>query len=98
MRSPSIALAAAAALAPVLIPGACLLAGCKHDEPAPEPRPAPAPHREVKRPIDKTPLPALAKDRSGATGKPLWATGVGGLGIDAPRGIATAPGGDSYVI
>src|SRR5215475_13844673 len=103
MRPPSIALVAAA-LATGLPSGACLLAalaGCKHDEPpAPDHRPSDelAPHREVKRAIDKTPLPGLARDRSGATGKPLWAIGFGGLGIDAPRAIATAPGGDSYVV
>lgn len=95
MRSPK-----AASIAAVLAPPCLLaaLAGCKRDEPAPEPRPAPAPHHDVKRPVDRTPLPALAKDRSGATGKPLWATGFGGLGIDAPRAIAVAPGGDSYAV
>src|SRR5262250_1406925 len=97
MRPPSTVLVAA-----VLAPPACLLAalaGCKRDEaPAPDPRQELAPHREIKRPIDKTPLPGLARDRGGATGKPLWATGFGGLGIDAPRAIAIAPGGDSYVV
>src|SRR3954454_22596767 len=96
MRSPRAAL-----VAPALPPSVCLLAalsGCKRDEPAPDRAPAPAPRRDVKRAIDRTPLPALAKDRGGATGKPLWATGFGGLGIDAPRAIAVAPGGDSYVV
>jgi hypothetical protein len=98
MRSPTAAVFTAAL---VLAPPACLLAalaGCKRDEPAPDRKPAPVPHHDVKRTIDKTPLPALAKDRGGATGKPLWATGFGGLGIDAPRAIAVAPGGDSYVV
>lgn len=98
MRSPRAALVAAAVS---VLPGACLsaaLSGCKRDEPAPDRKPAPAPRRDVKRAIDRTPLPALAKDRGGATGKPLWATGFGGLGIDAPRAIAVAPGGDSYVV
>ncbi|HEX2691962.1 MAG TPA: SBBP repeat-containing protein, partial [Kofleriaceae bacterium] len=40
----------------------------------------------------------LAHDPGGATGKPLWAIGFGGLGIDSPRAIVTAPGGDSYVV
>lgn len=72
-------------------------AACKRDEPAPE-RKAPAPPRDVVRPIDKTPLPALSRDKGGATGTPVWATGFGGLGIDAPRGVAVGPGGDSFVV
>lgn len=56
-----------------------------------------APRKDVVRPIDRTPLPPLAADRGGATGKPVWALGFGGLGIDAPRAVAVAPGGDSYV-
>src|SRR3954468_5606457 len=91
------------ALVAVLAPPACLLAalaGCKRDEPAPDLRtaPAPAPHRDGRRTSDTPPRPALARDRGRATGKPLWATGFGGLGIDAPRAIAIAPGGDSYAV
>jgi hypothetical protein len=85
----------AAGLIAGLITG--LAAGCKRDEPAPSVAPPPPP-RPVVRPVDKTPLPPLAKDRTGATGKPVWATGFGGLGIDAPRAIAVAPGGESYVV
>jgi hypothetical protein len=98
MRPPfAAALVAALSFAPFSL--AASLAGCSRDEPTgPAPAPAPAPHREVKRAIDQRPLPALAKDRSGATGAPLWVTGFGGLGIDAPRGVAVAPGGDSYVV
>jgi hypothetical protein len=51
-----------------------------------------------KKPVDTKPLPPLAKDPGGATGKPLRATGFGGRGIDAPRAIAVAPGGDAYVV
>src|SRR4051812_28228397 len=107
MRSSRAALVAAVlsavpcVLVGVVAPATCLLAalsGCKRDEPAPDRKPAPAPHQDVKRAIDRTPLPALAKDRGGATGKPLWAIGFGGLGIDAPRAIAVAPGGDSYAV
>src|SRR5437763_16549964 len=84
---PSIALAALC-LAPL---------ACKHDEPPPPPKVSE--HRpEVKRTIDRTPLPPLATNRSGATGKPLWGTSFGGLGIDAPRAVAIAPGGDCYVV
>jgi beta-propeller repeat-containing protein len=90
MRPSSIALAACLATTPI--------AGCKHEEaPAPEHK-VTAPRPQVKKPVDKTPLPPLTVARSGATGKPLWATGFGGLGIDSPRAVATAPGGDSYVV
>ncbi len=51
----------------------------------------------VKRPVETKPLPALAADPGGATGKPLWATSFGGLGIDAPRDVALAANGDVYV-
>jgi Beta-propeller repeat len=90
MRPFSLALAACAALT--------LVAGCKRDSaPAPE-RKAAEPRPQRKQPVDTTPLPALAANPGGATGKPLWATGFGGLGIDSPRAIAVAPGGDSYVV
>lgn len=60
---------------------------------------APSEARPVaKKPIDTTPLPPLAKDPGGATGKPLRATGFGGLGVDAGRAIALAAGGDAYVV
>jgi len=55
-------------------------------------------HPMVKKPLDTHPLPALAKDPGGATGKPIWSTGFGGLGVDAARDIAVAPSGDSYVV
>lgn len=74
------------------------LAGCKREpEPAAQ-RAAVKPRAQVRKPVDKTPLPPLAADPGGATGKPLWATGFGGLGIDSPRAIAVAPGGDSFVV
>jgi hypothetical protein len=50
-----------------------------------------------KKPVDTKPLPALAKDPGGATGKPLRATGFGGLGIDAARGVAVDDTGATYV-
>src|SRR5689334_17176703 len=80
---------------------ACLaatpLAGCSKDAPPPE-RKAPPPRRQVKKSVDRSPLPGLAADPGGATGKPLWGVGFGGLGIDAPRGIAIGPGGDAYIV
>jgi len=51
-----------------------------------------------KKPVDTKPLPPLAKDPGGATGKPLRATGFGGLGIDAGRAIAVTPAGEAYVV
>ncbi len=62
---------------------------------APEAQPA-APAPMVKKPVDTRPLPPLASDPGGATGKPVHGVGFGGLGIDAPRGIV-ADGGDAYV-
>ena len=47
-------------------------------------------------PPDK-PLPPLAKDPGGASGAAQWATGLGGLGIDSPRGII-ATGDDVFVV
>jgi hypothetical protein len=83
-----------------------LLLGCggKKDESGKQPdkgsaqgkvaeRPAP----QVKKPVDTRPLPELAKDPGGATGKAMWATGFGGLGIDSPRGIAINAAGETYV-
>lgn len=66
-------------------------------DPAPAKAAEPAP--QVKKPVDTKPLPPLAENTIGATatGKPLLATGFGGLGIDAARGIARAPSGDVYV-
>jgi hypothetical protein len=73
------------------------LAGCNRETPSEPERTPVAPHRDVVRPIDKTPLPPLSINRGGATGKPIWALGFGGLGIDAPRAVAVAPSGDCYV-
>jgi hypothetical protein len=76
------------------------LAGCKQDAaPAAEHKPT-APRPQVKKPVDHTPLPPLppvAKDHGGATGKTIWATSFGGLGIDSPRAVATS-GTDVYVV
>jgi hypothetical protein len=98
MRPSSIALAACLVTAP--------LAGCKKDEAAVSEHKVAPPRPQIKRPVDTTPLPALAVDQrghgkpghGGATGKPLWAIGFGGLGIDSPRAAATAPGGDVYFV
>jgi hypothetical protein len=49
-------------------------------------------------PLPPAKLPELAADPGGATGKPIWATGFGGLGIDAARDIAVEPSGESYVV
>ncbi len=52
----------------------------------------------ARKPVDTKPLPPLAADPGGATGKPLRAVGIGGLGIDAGRAIALAANGDAYVV
>lgn len=63
--------------------------------------PASAPVTEARavarRPADTRPLPALAADPGGATGKPLRGLGFGGLGIDAARAVAVTPAGEAYL-
>src|ERR1700733_4918604 len=51
----------------------------------------------AKQPVPTKPLPALATDSGGGTGKPIWQTGFGGLGIDAPRGLAIDAANNVYV-
>ena len=77
-----------------------LISACKNNQEttkaAPEPKVTePAP--QVKKPVDTKPLPPLAADPGGATGKPLWAAGFGGLGIDTARDVAIATDGSVYV-
>ncbi len=79
-----------------------VLASCsKAKEPPPSkttaPSENPAPAEVIKQPVPTKPLPALALDAAGASGKPMWQLGVGGLGIDVPRGVAVDDQGDSYV-
>lgn len=79
--------------------GLSLVTACgKKEEPTPkeQPKVVEAPP-QVKRPVDKKPLPDLAADPGGATGKPMWAAGFGGLGIDSPRDIAVNANGEAYV-
>ncbi|MGE0547241.1 MAG: hypothetical protein AB7O24_19995 [Kofleriaceae bacterium] len=75
-----------------------LLAACSKPEDSSKQPASSAPPPQVKKPVDRTPLPPLAADPGGATGKPIWAVGFGGLGIDSPRGIAAGPDGESYVV
>ncbi|HET9990826.1 MAG TPA: SBBP repeat-containing protein [Kofleriaceae bacterium] len=85
----------------VVCSGLALACSCKqgHDKPAsnaPQPvenTPAPA----IKHEVSKAPLPALATDTGGATGKPIWQAGFGGYGIDVPRGVAVGAGNEVYV-
>lgn len=79
---------------------ACLVVvACSSKKDAPKKQPekiveqAPAP----KKPVPTTPLPGLAAEPGDATGKPIWQTGFGGLGIDAPRGVAVGADGSVYV-
>jgi hypothetical protein len=48
-------------------------------------------------PVAQPPLPPLAADPGGATGKPRWTDGFGGPGLDAPRGLAIDDRGDIFV-
>ncbi len=57
---------------------------------------APLPPQQRK-PVDTTPLPPLASDPGGGTGAAQWAASLGGLGIDAPRGLAIGESGEVYV-
>jgi hypothetical protein len=50
-----------------------------------------------KKPLDTRPLPPLAEDPGGATGKPVAGIGFGGLGIEAPTGVVVGPAGEVYV-
>ncbi len=79
--------------------GLSLFTACGKKEEAPKEAPKVVePPPQVKKPVDKTPLPQLAADPGGATGKPLQATGFGGLGIDSPRDIAVNASGEAYVV
>jgi len=57
-----------------------------------------APPIAKKKPLDSKPLPPLAKDPGGSTGKPVRGTGFGGLGVDTPKDLALAANGDLYVV
>lgn len=79
---------------------ACLLlAACPSKKATPKKQPEKVVEKapEAKKPVPTTPLPALAADPGGATGKPIWQTGFGGMGIDAPRGVAVGSDGSVYV-
>lgn len=82
--------------------GLSLVTACSgkksEDKPKDEKKVIEPPPPQVKKPVDTKPLPELAADPGGATGKPLQATGFGGLGIDSPRDIAVSGGGDAYVV
>ncbi|MDB4955046.1 MAG: putative secreted protein [Myxococcales bacterium] len=87
-------------LRPSMIAFVVLALGCSKDQPKKVDEPtktAQAVAVAPKKPVPTTPLPPLAADRGGATGKPVWATGFGGLGIDAPRGIALDADGNIYI-
>ena len=70
--------------------------GCSSKkEAAPPPKEAP---KVIKKPVDRAPLPPLAADPGGATGKPIWATGFGGLGLEVVRAVATDKDNSVYVV
>ncbi|NVB83825.1 MAG: hypothetical protein HOV81_35955 [Kofleriaceae bacterium] len=77
-----------------------LVAACGKKEEAKKTDQAPPPTTvEVapKKPVENKALPPLAADPGGATGKPVWQLGFGGLGIDSAKGIAVSPSGDVYI-
>lgn len=51
-----------------------------------------------KKPVDTRPLPGLTPDPGGATGKVTWAIGLGGMGIEGVRDVATGASGDIYLV
>lgn len=63
MRPSSIALIAGLLTTPA--------SGCDKDAASPTEHKPTEPPPQIKKPIDKTPLPALAHNQAGATGKPL---------------------------
>src|SRR5260221_13648456 len=74
----------------------CMLCACsqkKKQEPVGTGSDNSPPLTQVKREVSQRPLPGLASDTGGATGKPMWQVGFGGYGIDVPRGGAGAPAG-----
>jgi hypothetical protein len=72
--------------------------GCGKDKPKKEEAP---PNTTVqiapKKAVPSNELPPLAPDPGGATGKPLWQAGFGGLGIDSTRGVAAGPNGEAFI-
>jgi hypothetical protein len=87
-------------LAIALVASLTTITACtgKKKEAAKEAPPVVAPPAQVKKPVDTTPLPPLAADPGGATGKPVWAAGFGGLGSESVRDLAVSAGGEAYVI
>lgn len=74
------------------------LVGCKKDKPKAEEAPAETSVNVApKKVVENKALPPLAADPGGATGKPAWQVGFGGLGIDSAKAIAVSSSGDSYV-
>lgn len=86
---PSVLVAAVA----LVLPACGKKAEQKKVEPEPETSVAIAP----KKVVATKELPPLAADPGGATGKPVWQAGFGGLGIDSPRAIAVGPAGEVYI-
>ena len=85
---------------PLALSLVAVVACSKHrdDKPARGPQPTEnAPIHAMKREVSKQPLPALATDTGGATGKPMWQLGFGGDGMDVPRGVAVGANNEVYV-
>jgi hypothetical protein len=80
------------AIAALVLP-ACGKKEEKKVEPKTETEVAVTPKKEV----PATALPPLAADPGGATGKPAWQAGFGGLAIDSPRALAVGADGAVYI-
>jgi hypothetical protein len=79
---------------------ACVVSGCDGGKKEKKVEEAPkntSVELAPKKPVPKTELPPLAADPGGATGKPIWQSAFGGLGIDSTRGVAVSASGDVYV-
>jgi hypothetical protein len=80
----------------VLVSSVVALACDKHEE-TKQAAPAPAPALAPKKIVPTTPLPPLAADPGGATGKPTWSAAFGGAALDASKGVAVGPDNTVYV-
>lgn len=84
----------------LVVVAALVLPGCggKKEESKPTETKAPtAVEVAPKKVVEQKQLPPLAADPGGATGKPVWQAGFGGLAIDASKAIAVGPGGEVYI-
>lgn len=73
------------------------VASCSKEHAKPVGKPTAIVQLAPKQPVPTKPLPQLAADPGGATGKPIWSAAFGGFGIDAPKSVAVGSDGAVYV-